>query len=188
MLTESIEDKKIKRREYVRLWKLKNKEKVKDMQNRYIFKHIEKVKEYRANYYEKNKEKYKTLIRERYKKDPEYFKSIIRKHRNAHPDKYKEQCRANYLKLKSDLSRGIRTKEWYESKGLPIPKRCDILYSRLNSRLYYQKYKDNLDFILRRRERNKNYILSLSAEKLELRRKQKSDAYYKRKEKVKNKS
>lgn len=78
---------------YMREWRRKNKEKVKETNKKYRNKHKEEAIEYHKQWRNKNREKLRVYYQNKYKEDSEAYKKRNIKYRETHQEQEKERRR-----------------------------------------------------------------------------------------------
>lgn len=76
---------------YQKQWRLKNKDKLKEINKRYRESHKEQAKEIHKKWRENNREYINKKAREKYKKNPLMYKNIHNKYRKTHIEQEKER-------------------------------------------------------------------------------------------------
>jgi hypothetical protein len=126
-----------------------------EYRRKWLLKNGDKRNKYQRLYYAKNKEKIKAYVLEWRRKNKDKVKIYSKKYRG-----------------------GVRTREWYLSRGLGVPRSRSLLYSRIKSKLYWERHKSDPAYIKKHHAANARWC----AENVEKKRKLRRETYYRHRE------
>jgi len=147
-------------KEYIKLYREKNKEKIKEQVKLYNEKNKDKIKEYNDKYIqlyrEKNKEKIKELTQTYYEKNKEKIKEQVKLYNEKNKDKIKERQKLYREKNKEKIKE--RQKLYREKNKEKIQKRISnyIKERKKNDSLF--KLKHNTKILINNIIKNRGFI------------------------------